>query len=87
MIGLQSNKVIKQKERGWQMSALTYTIDNLLVGKTYRSRSRHDEGTILYATPRPEIWYGENLDAYAIEVRPTRGIKNFWPTVAVKTAE
>ena len=74
MIGLQSNKVIKQK-------------DTLLVGKTYRSRSRHDEGTILYATPRPEIWYGENLDAYAIEVRPTRGIKNFWATVAVKTGE
>ena len=69
------------------MSALTYTIDTLLVGKHYRSRSRHDEGTILYATKREGLWYGENLDAYAIEVRPTRGIKNFWATVTVKVGE
>jgi hypothetical protein len=87
MIGLQSNKVIKQKERGWQMSALTYTIDTLLVGKHYRSRQRHDEGTILHAEKRDSIWYGENLDAYAIEVRSTRGIKNFWATVAVRVGE
>jgi hypothetical protein len=69
------------------MSALTYTIDNLLVGKTYRSRSRHDEGTILHAEKREGIWYGENLDAYAIEVRSTRGIKNFWATVTVRVGE
>mgnify|MGYP000621002369 FL=1 len=69
------------------MSALTYTIDNLLVGKHYRSRSRHDEGTILHAEKREGIWYGENLDAYAIEVRSTRGIKNFWATVTVRTGE
>ena len=87
MIGLQSNKAIKQKERGWHMSALTYTIDNLLVGKHYRSRQRHDEGTILHAEKRDSIWYGENLDAYAIEVRSTRGIKNFWATVAVRVGE
>jgi hypothetical protein len=87
MIGLQSNKVIKQKERGWHMSALTYTIDNLLIGKHYRSRQRHDEGTILHAEKRDSIWYGENLDAYAIEVRSTRGIKNFWATVAVRVGE
>jgi hypothetical protein len=33
------------------------------------------------------VWYGENFEAYAIEVSPTRGIKNFWATVAVKTGE
>ena len=69
------------------MSAKPYTIQDLLVGKHYRSHSRHDEGTIQYATPRPEIWYGENFEAYAIEVRSTRGIKNFWATVAVKVGE
>ena len=69
------------------MSALRYTIDNLLVGKHYRSRQRHDEGTILYATKREGIWYGEGLEAYAIEVSSTRGIKNFWATVAVKVGE
>ena len=87
MIGLQSNKVIKQKERGWHMSALTYTIDNLLVGKHYRSRNRHDEGIIQHAEKREGIWYGSDFEAYAIEVRSTRGIKNFWATVAVKTGE
>ena len=69
------------------MSAKAYTIQDLLIGKHYRSHSRHDEGVIQYATPRPAIWYGENLEAYAIEVRPTRGIKNFWATIAVKVGE
>jgi hypothetical protein len=87
MIGLQSNKVIKQMKGRHKMSALTYTIDTLLVGKHYRSRQRHDEGTILHAEKREGIWYGENFDAYAIEVSSTRGIRNFWATVAVKTGE
>jgi hypothetical protein len=41
----------------------------------------------LHAEKREGIWYGENLDAYAIEVRSTRGIKNFWATVTVRTGE
>ena len=69
------------------MSAKAFTIESLLEGKHYRSHSRHDEGTIVYATKREGIWYGENLEAYAIEVRPTRGIKNFWATIAVKTSD
>jgi hypothetical protein len=87
MIGLQSNKVIKQKESRLLMSAKPYTIESLLEGKHYRSHTRHDEGTILYATKREGIWYGENFEAYAIEVKATRGIGNFWATVAVKTGE
>jgi hypothetical protein len=69
------------------MSALKYTIDNLLVGKHYRSRQRHDEGTIVHVEKREGIWYGEGLEAYAIEVSSTRGIRNFWATVAVKVGE
>mgnify|MGYP000879146818 CR=1 FL=1 len=69
------------------MATKLYTIQDLLIGKNYRSRSRHDEGTILHAEKREGIWYGENLDAYAIEVRSTRGIKNFWATVTVRTGE
>ena len=69
------------------MSALTYTIENLLVGKHYHSRNRHDEGIIQYAEKRDGIWYGENFEAYVVQVRPTRGIKDFWATVAVKTGE
>ena len=69
------------------MATKAYAIQDLLVGKYYRSLSRHDEGTIQYAEKRDGVWYGENFEAYAIEVSPTRGIKNFWATVAVKTGE
>ncbi len=69
------------------MSAKPYTIESLLVGKYYRSHSRYDEGVILHAEKRDSVWYGENFEAYAIQVSPTRGIKDFWATVAVKTGE
>ena len=69
------------------MSAKPYTIESLLEGKHYRSHTRHDEGVIQYATKREGIWYGSGFEAYAIEVRSTRGIKNFWATVAVKVGD
>lgn len=69
------------------MSALSYSIPALLVGKHYRSRSRHDEGTILHAEKREGIWYGEGLEAYAIQVSSKRSIKDFWATVAVKVSD
>ena len=68
------------------MSANVYTIENLLVGKTYRSRSRHFEGEIVSATPRPAIWYGENTEAYLIEVN-AKGLRNKFATIAVKVGE
>jgi hypothetical protein len=70
------------------MSAKPYTIESLLEGKYYRSHSRHDEGIINYSEKREDgVWYGENFEAYLIRVSPTRGIKDFWATVAVKTGE
>jgi hypothetical protein len=69
------------------MSAKAYTIENLLVGKYYRSHSRHDEGTIIHAEKRDAIWYGENLEAYVVQVSPTRGIHDFWATVAVRVSD
>ena len=68
------------------MATKLYTIENLLVGKTYRSRSRHFEGEIVSATPRPEIWYGENTEAYLVEIN-TRGLRNKYATIAVKVGE
>jgi hypothetical protein len=68
------------------MATKLYTIENLLVGKTYRSRSRHFEGEIVSATPRPEIWYGENTEAYLIEVN-AKGLRNKFATIAVKVGE
>lgn len=69
------------------MSAKPYTITDLLVGKYYRSHSRHDEGTITHAEKREGIWYGEGFEAYAIQVASKRSIKDFWATVAVKVSE
>ena len=69
------------------MSALVLSVPALLVGTHYRSRSRNDEGTILHAEKRDGIWYGEGLEAYAVEVASTRSIKNFWATVAVRVSD
>lgn len=60
------------------MSALKYTIDNLLVGKSYRSNSRHLEGVIAEATPH-DAWYGSEFQAYRIRVRPTYTVGNTSP--------
>jgi len=73
------------------MSALIYTIDNLLVGKTYYSKSRGIEGTIKEAEPH-SAWYGSEYQAYRILVKPTyTGVSispkrwnDFYSVVAVK---
>jgi hypothetical protein len=85
MIGLQSNKLIK--ERRLLMSAKTYSIENLLVGKSYRSRSRNFEGTITHAEKREGIWYGEGLEAYVIQVRTPAYLSDQYATIAVKVGE
>jgi len=64
------------------MSANVYTIESLLVGKTYRSRSV--EGEIISAEPHPKaVWY-EGCDSYLVEVRNSNGGYTY-RTVAVKT--
>jgi hypothetical protein len=79
-------KLSTKKKEVAHMATKLYTIENLLVGKTYRSRSRHFEGEIVSATPRPEIWYGENTEAYLVEIN-TRGLRNKFATIAVKVGE
>jgi hypothetical protein len=69
------------------MSAKSISIPALLVGTHYRSISRPNEGTIVYASKREGLWYGEDIEAYAIEVRPTHGLNNFWATIAVNVAK
>ena len=68
------------------MATKLYTIENLLIGKEYRSRNRHFEGEIISAEPRPEIWYGEKTEAYLIEIR-AGGLRNKFATIAVKVGE
>jgi hypothetical protein len=69
------------------MATKLYTIENLLIGKTYRSTSRHFEGEIISAEPRPEIWYGEKTEAYLIGINYKGSIKTQYATIAVKVGE
>ena len=87
MIGLQSNKVIKQKERGCHMATKLYSIENLLVGKTYRSTNRHFEGVITHAEKREGIWYGEGFEAYVVQINTPSYLSDRYATVAVKIGE
>jgi hypothetical protein len=68
------------------MATKLYTIENLLVGKIYTSRNRNFEGEIVSARPRTEIWYGDNTEAYLIEIN-TRSLRNKFATIAIKVGE
>jgi hypothetical protein len=66
------------------MSANVYSIENLLVGKTYRSNSL--TGEIISAEPHPKgVWY-EGCDSYLVEIRNANGGYSY-RTVAVKVGE
>jgi hypothetical protein len=66
------------------MSANVYSIENLLVGKTYRSNSL--TGEIISAEPHPKgVWY-EGCDSYLVEIRNANGGYSY-RTIAVKVGE
>ena len=68
------------------MSANIYSIETLLVGKFYRSRSV--EGEITHAEKDERaVWYGEDTNSYLVEIRPTHGTKKVWRTLAVSVAQ
>ena len=69
------------------MSAKTYSIESLLVGKNYRSLSRNFEGVIQHAEKREGIWYGEGFEAYVVQVRTPSYLSDRYATVAVKIGE
>lgn len=54
------------------MSANLYSIESLLVGKIYRSRSC--EGEIVSAEKHPSgVWYGKEAEAYLVRIKDTYG--------------
>ena len=62
-----------------------YTIEDLLIGRTYRSKSV--EGKIVSAQKSNQpIWYGENTEAYLIEADEGM-LKNKYRTIAVKVSD
>jgi hypothetical protein len=63
------------------MSANVYTIENLLVGTRYVSRST--SGEIISAEPHPKaVWY-DGCESYLVEIRKQYGGTTY-RTVAVK---
>ena len=63
------------------MSANLYSIESLLIGKTYRSNSLI--GEIISAEKHPAcVWY-ENAEAYLVEIRNQNGGYAF-RTIAVR---
>jgi hypothetical protein len=69
------------------MSANVYTIENLLVGKTYKSRTL--TGEIISAEKHPKaVWY-EGAEAYLVEVKSYEiGFPRYsFRTLAVKVGE
>jgi hypothetical protein len=71
------------------MSANVYSIENLLVGKMYHSKTL--VGEIISAEKHPNaVWY-KDCESYLVEIAPNSG-SNTWGrrtyrTVAVKTGD
>lgn len=64
------------------MSANIYTIESLLVGKTYHSKTI--TGEIISAEPHPKgVWY-EGCDSYLVEIRDSLRGRYAYRTLAVK---
>ncbi len=77
--------IIAGIKKGNKMSANVYSIESLLVGKNYRSRSV--SGEIIHAEKdNRAVWY-DGCESYLVEIRPTHGIKNVWRTLAVKNPD
>jgi len=61
-----------------------YTIESLLIGKTYNSKSL--TGKIVSAEKdNRAVWYGDNTESYLVEVDSI--YRNKWRAVAVKVGE
>ena len=66
------------------MATKLYTIESLLVGKNYRSKTL--TGEIISAEPHPKaVWY-EGCESYLVEIRNANGGYSH-RTVAVKVGE
>ena len=67
------------------MSANLYSVESLLVGKEYFSKTLR--GKIVSAEKHPHaVWY-EGAEAYLVEIKPEVGYKNTYRTIAVKVGE
>jgi hypothetical protein len=61
-----------------------YKIEDLLIGKTYRSKTLTGE-IVSAEKDNRSVWYGDNTESYLVEVNSI--YRNKWRTVAVKVGE
>jgi uncharacterized protein YxjI len=57
---------LSTKRKRLLMSANVYTIENLLVGKTYKSRTLTGE---IISAEKSDVWY-QGCESYRVQVRP-----------------
>ncbi len=81
------NVYYNNNERRQQMSANVYSVESLLIGKTYNSRSV--TGEIIDAEKTDKVWYAD-CDTYKVQVRPhysaPLNLKDTYRYLAVKTS-
>jgi hypothetical protein len=77
-------EVIKERKGSDTMSANVYTIESLLVGKTYRSKTLTGE---IISAEKSDVWY-QGCESYLVQVRPhyshPLGLKDTYRTLAVR---
>lgn len=80
-MSVMSDKITsnKDQERKWLIMANLYRIEDLLLGKTYRSSSL--EGKIV-GVEKHSAWFGSNAQAYLVEV-DTGMLRNKFRVIAV----
>jgi hypothetical protein len=67
------------------MTMKNYSIEDLLIGKAYRSLNHPEKfGIINDAVKRDEIWVGSNSTAYAVRYRNPNGGFDKWATISVE---
>ena len=67
------------------MSANVYSIENLLVGKQYRSATL--QGEIVTAEEHPPAGFYPGCETYLVKVRTPHSYKDHYRTVAVKVSD
>ena len=66
------------------MSANVYSVENLLIGKMYYSRTLR--GEIIDAEKTNTVWYSD-CDTYLVKVRQLNSYNDTYRYLAVKTGE
>lgn len=67
------------------MSANVYSIENLLVGKQYRSATL--QGEIVTAEEHPQAVFYQGCETYLVKIRTPHSYKDHYRTVAVKVSD